>query len=508
MNKTTIFIVNIAVSLLVCTPSDAQVRRSKKKKIELNHEFSLYGAGGLSGLSYQLPAGKKSMAMGVDAGLGYTYFLRPQWGVGTGAGIALFNASASLDGFNYTISGLVDNENDVFDLYTSFDRWKEKQRVTTLMIPLMATYRTKTKTVFYFSAGGKAGIPLSASCRTRDGVVTKRGYFPEYDNWGEGQQFMGFGTFTGVNATGKMKTKAAFFASAEAGAQWKLKDHLFLYAGAYFDYGLNSIIDNERLPLVTWNAEAPKDFNPAGILNARINDNTDANGFTDRVTPIAAGVKLRLAFGVADHAQEKKQKQKELEEKRQQQAAAQAAQAEQRKQQAEQHHLISEEAKRQYEEAERQKLAIQQQLSVEEAERQRLAEQEAAYRRLASEEAERAEYRKAVKEIERTYAEFTIDQIEMNPSAEADLDQKIELMQRFPNMRLIIEGHTCNIGGHAKNVRVGQRRADYAKQYLVNKGIAPERITAVTKAETEPVVPNASENNRRKNRRIEIKVVE
>ncbi|MDR1666661.1 MAG: OmpA family protein [Bacteroidales bacterium] len=508
MNRIITFMVSIALSLSVCISADAQARRSKKK-VELNHEISLYGAGGLSNLSYRPATGDKAIGFGIDAGLGYTYFIKPQWGIGTGAGIAVFNASTALDGFKYELPDLVDYENDVFVLHTTFDAWKEKQRITTLMIPLMLTYRSEEEeNRFYVSVGGKAGFPLAASYRVNNGAVTKKAHLIKYDSWAETQQFMGFGSFTGLDSKGTFDAKPAFFASVEAGMQWKVKtpkNNLFLYVGAYLDYGLNPVTNNEYRPFLSWDPDAPRDFNPSGIVNARLNDADASNGFTDKVTPVAAGLKLRLAFGIADHVKEKRQKQKQQEEKRKQQAAEQA---ERQFQQAEQRRFAAEEIKRKREEAERQKLIEQQQLSAEEAERQRLTEQESTFQRLAAEEAEISEYRKAVKEIERTYAEFTIDQIEMNPSARADLDKKIELLQRYPNMHLLIEGHTCNIGGHAKNVRVGQRRADYAKQYLVNKGVAPERIIAVTKAETEPLVPNASENNRRKNRRIEIKVVE
>jgi outer membrane protein OmpA-like peptidoglycan-associated protein len=51
---------------------------------------------------------------------------------------------------------------------------------------------------------------------------------------------------------------------------------------------------------------------------------------------------------------------------------------------------------------------------------------------------------------------------------------------------------------------IGLRRAEAAKAYLVEKGVAPERIQTVSKGETEPIVPNIGEENRRKNRRVKI----
>ncbi|GHV68711.1 hypothetical protein FACS1894199_16380 [Bacteroidia bacterium] len=87
-----------------------------------------------------------------------------------------------------------------------------------------------------------------------------------------------------------------------------------------------------------------------------------------------------------------------------------------------------------------------------------------------------------------------------------ELNRKARQMEKYPDMKIIIEGHTCNLGVTETNLVIGQMRADVAKNYLVNQGIAPERIKTVSKAETEPLLPNTSEDNRRKNRRIEFVV--
>jgi outer membrane protein OmpA-like peptidoglycan-associated protein len=55
---------------------------------------------------------------------------------------------------------------------------------------------------------------------------------------------------------------------------------------------------------------------------------------------------------------------------------------------------------------------------------------------------------------------------------------------------------------------IGLRRAEAAKAYLVEKGVAPERIQTVSKGKTEPLVPNSNEENRRKNRRVKIVIIE
>jgi outer membrane protein OmpA-like peptidoglycan-associated protein len=67
---------------------------------------------------------------------------------------------------------------------------------------------------------------------------------------------------------------------------------------------------------------------------------------------------------------------------------------------------------------------------------------------------------------------------------------------------------TCDTGTETVNMHVGQQRADFAKDYLVKKGISPDRLRTFSKGETEPAFPNTSKENRKKNRRLEIKITE
>jgi outer membrane protein OmpA-like peptidoglycan-associated protein len=502
MNKITTIIISL-FCLFICVQTDAQSKssKSKKKKIPLNHEISFYGAGGLSNLSYQPTVGNKGLGFGGDFGLGYTFFVKPQWGIGTGAGIAMFNAATTLDGFEYTIPDLFDGEDD-FDLHTTFNKWTEKQRVTMLTIPLTATYRKDWKeNRWYVGAGVKIGLPLSAASNVNNGAVSKQGYYPDYDNWATTQQFMGFGEYSGISVKNKLSMKTAIFASIDAGLQWKMKENLLIYTGIYLDYGLNSIASTEKKkPLMTWNLDSPQDFQPNSLLNVQA-DNAD--GFTDKISPIAAGIKVRVSFAFADKSAVKKQKRQEKDEK------------------AEKERLIAEKERLAAEEAERQRLIAEETVRKQQAEQaeeearlQLIAEEENKQRQAADQAQQqvndiaREEYLFAISEIEQTYSEFRLDQIEPSASTKTELDNVAELMSKYPAIKIVIEGHTCDIGSNDLNMRVGQHRADAAKKYLTDKGMDPDRIYTDSKGDTEPVLPNTSEEYRRKNRRIEIKVLE
>jgi OOP family OmpA-OmpF porin len=72
---------------------------------------------------------------------------------------------------------------------------------------------------------------------------------------------------------------------------------------------------------------------------------------------------------------------------------------------------------------------------------------------------------------------------------------------------IIAIGHTDWIGTDAYNQKLSVRRADAVKQYLVSKGIEPNRIYTEGKGESQPIADNKTAAGRAKNRRVEIEVV-
>ncbi len=62
-------------------------------------------------------------------------------------------------------------------------------------------------------------------------------------------------------------------------------------------------------------------------------------------------------------------------------------------------------------------------------------------------------------------------------------------------------GHTDSVGPSAPNLRLGQERADFAKDYLINNGIASDRINATSKGESQPIASNTTKSGQAKNRR-------
>jgi len=91
----------------------------------------------------------------------------------------------------------------------------------------------------------------------------------------------------------------------------------------------------------------------------------------------------------------------------------------------------------------------------------------------------------------------------LSPESESILRKALNTLQYYPDMKVAIHGHTDNAGGAKTNMRLSQARADAVKAYLVDRGIASERIVTKGFGPYQPIAPNDTPEGRRQNRRIE-----
>ncbi len=87
------------------------------------------------------------------------------------------------------------------------------------------------------------------------------------------------------------------------------------------------------------------------------------------------------------------------------------------------------------------------------------------------------------------------------------LDNLYDIVNRCPDLRLEIGGHTDSDGSQATNRRLSERRAGAVADYLSGKGIAASRMQVVGHGESKPIRPNDSAANKARNRRIEFTVL-
>ncbi|MFH5833449.1 OmpA family protein [Halalkalibaculum sp. DA3122] len=87
-----------------------------------------------------------------------------------------------------------------------------------------------------------------------------------------------------------------------------------------------------------------------------------------------------------------------------------------------------------------------------------------------------------------------------------DLIRLAEMMLEDSALRLIIRGHTDNVGDDNQNLKLSVDRANAVKDYLVSQGVESSRIFAFGYGETRPVASNETEEGRRQNRRVELEL--
>ena len=92
--------------------------------------------------------------------------------------------------------------------------------------------------------------------------------------------------------------------------------------------------------------------------------------------------------------------------------------------------------------------------------------------------------------------------------SELKLNELLQFMNENPKVKIEITGHTDNTGDSRQNQRLSEFRARTVANWLFNRGIEPERIITLGKGSSEPVAPNGTEDDKAKNRRIEVLVIE
>jgi OOP family OmpA-OmpF porin len=86
------------------------------------------------------------------------------------------------------------------------------------------------------------------------------------------------------------------------------------------------------------------------------------------------------------------------------------------------------------------------------------------------------------------------------------LDAVVKVMKENPSYKLLIGGHTDDVGNDASNMTLSQNRADAVAKYLITHGVEPTRVSATGYGETKPVDTNKTKAGKTRNRRVELEV--
>lgn len=96
---------------------------------------------------------------------------------------------------------------------------------------------------------------------------------------------------------------------------------------------------------------------------------------------------------------------------------------------------------------------------------------------------------------------YPYDSFVLDSQAKATLKSNAEVLKDKPSLKVQIEGHCDQRGGIQYNIALGEKRANAAKNYMVDQGVSGDRITTISYGKERPVDPAMTDSAYSKNRR-------
>ena len=105
--------------------------------------------------------------------------------------------------------------------------------------------------------------------------------------------------------------------------------------------------------------------------------------------------------------------------------------------------------------------------------------------------------------------QFATGTANLTTGAKAELNKLADIMNKdYPQVRMLIEGHTDNTGKAEANLLLSENRAASVKKYLVSRKVDVDRLDAIGYGQDQPIADNATPEGRARNRRVAFKVTE
>jgi outer membrane protein OmpA-like peptidoglycan-associated protein len=101
---------------------------------------------------------------------------------------------------------------------------------------------------------------------------------------------------------------------------------------------------------------------------------------------------------------------------------------------------------------------------------------------------------------------FDTGQATLRPTMKKDLDEFADVLKRYSETDVVIEGHTDSTGPRELNEKLSLQRAEVVVEYLTARGVNKDRLTPRGFAYDRPVASNATDDGRQKNRRVEVHI--
>lgn len=99
---------------------------------------------------------------------------------------------------------------------------------------------------------------------------------------------------------------------------------------------------------------------------------------------------------------------------------------------------------------------------------------------------------------------FEFDKATLTDDAQQKLSRVADVLTKYPNLSIQVQGNTDERGTEAYNLALGQRRADAAKDYLARLGVKPNQVTTLSFGDEKPKAQGKDEASYQQNRRDDV----
>ncbi|GHT25609.1 hypothetical protein FACS189430_12240 [Bacteroidia bacterium] len=515
-----------------------------------SHEVYVTGYGGISTLSYSLLSADRKLGFGGGGGIAYHQYFNSRWSASIGLGYNVLNTRVranTLSGSYPAISKpFADSEDVPFDFRYLIQNYEEKQRVNLLTVPVMGYYHFGWEQQYYAGLGFTVGVPVHSTYRSHSDKITTQGYFPTQNLLiDEPVPRAGLDDYERSGGTSALPMKTAFMLSAEIGERWDFQ-HITLYAGIYFDYGVNNLSKGgnavNHIPYYAAGLPSGENYDINSLLAAA---NESGTAYSGKVHPMETGVRVKIAFGDGKRQSEMRRfsGSKTYHRELQLIKATTRSQDEQGIKPENipvpllahiQGTVRDENGKPLFATVE-----LTDKNSMERVASVNSNSQDGTYsidapvgkdygltvrsgdKMLHSDNIDLSKTKTeqviarnikmqtilidastVLRNIEFAYAKTSFTQ-----SSISGLMEVVKWMNQYPTVRIEIGGYTDNISSLTTNMRVSEGRAKAVHDFLLLNGVEPERIEYKGYGPNKPIASNNNEEGRAKNRRVEMKVI-
>ena len=463
----------IIFSVFIAVFTQAAPKKKTAEEKPVRHYIDVYGAGGVSHWNYPLEGGNVLVGGAFSAGAGYTFFFHPCVGVQTGFSFSRLASTALLqetmewrewqDG-----SSLTDYMGEQYIHRTAFEGWREKEQAYLLEIPVGLRFRyfqkRDSRAGLHAAVGIKMAIPVVADYRHIAGDVIHTGWYEQWqlllydlpdrferESFGEPQEENIRDRLHIVNAE----------AYAELGTAIRINPHYELYIAAFGQMMLNDFSATGRDEKTALGFR--NDKNDYAFMNEyRGLVGTDKTG---SIHPWMAGVKVGLSIWPGKTDKEKKKELKKL--------MKQFPEAVAPKEVHDTIYLHD-------------TVFIHDTRFVHDT----IPQEQKPQKRLDSLLSEAVIW-------------FHLDEYVPILEPAYILDSVAAMMQRYPDLKVHVNGHACRLGTDRYNQRLALLRAKAVAALLEEKGLSSERIFIWSYGANKPYRYN-SRKQLSKDRRVEI----